>query len=126
MPPETIEQRTTDVMEWGRQICQNMASAIAGLGFDESNIPAIDFNAASFELDTDPYTQKQALQGKWYLDKHRKVGEIIFHVDGSFYAEYDVVQPHPKDKRWFVEAMTAWGNEGNIKTDARLLPMQGV
>ena len=125
MPPETVESRTTEVMEWGRQICDNMTTAIAKLGFSESNIPTIEFTAANFELDTDPYTQKKALQGKWYLDQHRKVGEIIFQVDGSFYAEYDVVQPHPKDKRWFVEAMTAWGREGNIKTDARLLPMQG-
>jgi len=66
-------------------------------------------------------TQKKALKGIWYGNNQLKLGEIIFHVDGSFYAEYDVVQPHPSDRRWFVESITTWGRDDSIKTDPRLL-----
>ena len=124
MPHDTIELRTKAAEQWGNQICQAMTAAIGKLGFSDDLIPDINFTDASFDLNTDPYTQQQALQGVWYVDNQRKVGEIIFQVDGSFYAEYDVVQPHPQKKRWFVEAMTAWGSENEIKTDARFLPMQ--
>ena len=124
MSPELLQQRIDAARQWGMQICQQMIAATSKLGFNDSLIPLIEFDAASFELDTDPYTQKQALKGTWYRNHQHKVGEIIFHVDGSFYAEYDVVQPHPKNKIWFVESITAWGRAGNIKTDARLLEMQ--
>lgn len=120
---EELQQRLTDAEPWGVQICQTLTEAISEFGFDESLIPTIRFEDATYELATDPLTQRQALQGVWYVDKHLKKGELIFQIDGSFYAEYDVVQPHPQDQRWFVEAMTAWGRDGNIKTDARLLSM---
>lgn len=126
MPPEAINQRTSEVEQWGSEICQDMTKAIQALGFTDVQIPTINFSDADFALATDPFTQKQALKGIWYGANQLKVGEIIFQVDGSFYAEYDVVQPHPTDKRWFVEAITAWGQEGNIKTDASLLPAQGA
>ena len=72
---------------------------------------------------TDPYTQHQDLVGFWYGQDKRRVGQIQFHGDGSFYAEYDVVQPHPSKRHYFVEAINAWGRDGNIKTEARLLDM---
>jgi hypothetical protein len=51
------------------------------------------------------------------------IGQIQFNSDGSFYAEYDVVQPHPSKKQFFVEAINAWGHENNIKTEAKLLEL---
>ena len=61
--------------------------------------------------------------GYWYNDKKQRVGQIQFNSDGSFYAEYDVVQPHPSKKQFFVEAIIAWGRDDNIKTEAKLLEL---
>jgi hypothetical protein len=61
------------------------------------------------------------LVGYWYDAKQQRIGQLRFHGDGSFYAEYDIVLPHPKKPRCFVEAINAWGNEQNIKTEPKLL-----
>jgi len=50
------------------------------------------------------------------------LGNLIAHAGGEFFAEYDVLCVHPNDRRWFVEAVTAWGRPGVIKTELRLLP----
>ena len=110
--------------DFGRAICKRIAENIAKLGFSlKTNIELPNFDAAQFTLVTDPYTQHQDLVGFWYGQDKRRVGQIQFHGDGSFYAEYDVVQPHPSKRHYFVEAINAWGRDGNIKTEARLLDM---
>ncbi|MGR9116024.1 MAG: hypothetical protein ACU85E_09680 [Gammaproteobacteria bacterium] len=107
----------------GRQICQEMLQAILKIGFTESEIDAIpDFAHAEFSLVKDPYTASENLTGCWYDKNKQRIGNIQFLSDGSFYAEYDVVKPHPTKKQWFVEAMSAWGKNGQIKTEAKLLP----
>ncbi len=47
---------------------------------------------------------------------------MLFHADGSFFAEYDVIRDHPGDPRWFVEAVNAWGRGSDIRSEPRLLP----
>jgi hypothetical protein len=67
------------------------------------------------------------LTGYWYNKRNKqrieRIGRLQFNSDGSFYAEYDVIKPHPQKVEWFVEAVTAWGKDDVIKTEARLLPM---
>jgi hypothetical protein len=107
---------------FGHAICQAIAEAIARLGFPlQTRIDLPSFDAAVFSLVTDPYTQSEDLVGYWYSAGRQRIGQIRFHGDGSFYAEYDVVQPHPRKKQYFVEAINAWGREDNIKTEAKLL-----
>jgi hypothetical protein len=92
------------------------------LGFSvQTQLSLPDFDSAEFSLVTDPFTQTQDLVGYWYSAGKQRIGQIKFHGDGSFYAEYDVVQPHPTKKQWFVEAINAWGQQDNIKTEAKLL-----
>ena len=107
---------------WGIEICREMVQAIKKIGFSEVEIDGIpEFEKAKFSLIKDPYTADQNLTGYWY-DKHqRRIGNIQFLSDGSFYAEYDIVRPHPTKKQWFVEAISAWGKQGQIKTEAKLL-----
>jgi hypothetical protein len=62
------------------------------------------------------------LIGTWKNAQGQCVGRLVFHCDGSFFAEYDVVQQHPTDRRWFVEAVNAWGKHETIKVEPRLLP----
>jgi len=109
----------------GQEICQQMWQAIITLGYQESDVEGIpDFEQAEFKLVKDPYTADQNLAGLWY-DKHKqRIGTIQFNSDGSFYAEYDIIRLHPSKKNWFVEAMSAWGSQGQIKTEAKLLPTQ--
>jgi hypothetical protein len=74
-------------------------------------------------LQRDPASGQSSLVGIWRDANGQRVGSIIFHCDGSFFAEYDVVEPHPQDRRWFVEAVNAWGKNNTIKSEPRLLPM---
>ncbi len=107
---------------FGKAICGRIAENIVRIGFPlrtDINLP--NFDAAKFTLVTDPFTQSQDLVGYWYDMNKQRIGQIKFHGDGSFYAEYDVVQPHPSKKHFFVEAINAWGRQNNIKTEAKLL-----
>jgi hypothetical protein len=112
----------------GVSICERLRAEISKLGF--ANDALVDYpyyHTASFVLINDPYTGDANLTGYWYNKRNKqcieRIGRLQFNSDGSFYAEYDVVKPHPKKADWFVEAMTAWGKDDLIKTEARLLPM---
>lgn len=109
---------------FGNIVCQHIVENIAKLGFSlQTNIILPNYDTAVFTLVTDPFTQTQDLVGYWYGSSKQRVGQIKFHGDGSFYAEYDVVQPHPNKKQFFVEAINAWGQQDNIKTEAKLLTL---
>ena len=117
-----LEQHISAQRDFGHLVCQRITANIAKLGFSvQSGITLPDFDKAEFSLVTDPFTQSQDLVGYWYSSAKQRIGQIKFHGDGSFYAEYDVVQPHPNKKQFFVEAINAWGKLDNIKTEAKLL-----
>ena len=111
----------------GVKICERLRAEIAKLGFaNEELIGHPYYHTASFVLINDPYTGDSNLTGYWYIKRKQsieRVGRLQFNSDGGFYAEYDVVKPHPKKADWFVEAMTAWGKDDLIKAEARLLSM---
>ncbi|MGR9053510.1 MAG: hypothetical protein ACU84J_12760 [Gammaproteobacteria bacterium] len=108
----------------GSDICMEMLKAIQKMGFPEEQIQGLvpNFEQAQFSLVKDPYTTHENLTGSWFDGNRQRVGNIQFLSDGSFYAEYDIVKPHPVKKQWFVEGISAWGREGMIKTEAKLLP----
>ena len=85
----------------------------------------IRFEDAEFFLKPDPYSGEQTLEGIWRDEQKMKRGSILFHSDGTFYAEWDVVSPHPNKASWFVEAVTAWGKDDLVKSEPRLLPVIG-
>ena len=109
---------------FGTAVCRRIIENIAKLGFPlQTRADLPNFDNAQFCLVTDPFTQSQDLVGYWYNAGNQRIGQIKFHGDGSFYAEYDVVQPHPRIKHYFVEAINAWGKEDSIKTEAKLLEL---
>ena len=117
-----IEQQIAEKRDFGNAICRRIGENIAKLGFSlQADIKLPKFEEANFSLVTDPFTQSQDLVGYWHNAGKQRIGQIKFHGDGSFYAEYDVVQPHPSKKRFFVEAINAWGQQDNIKSEAKLL-----
>ncbi len=112
------------VRDTGDAICNAVQAEIDKLGFSNGiSGPVLD--DAEYVLSRDPLTGKNSLVGTWRNTSGQKCGEILFHVDGSFYAEYDVIRAHPRKRQWFVEGVTAWGNQSVIKTEPKLLPVIG-
>lgn len=84
--------------------------------------PKIEFAAAQFTRVIDPANQLPGYEGVWRNARKERCGSITFNSDGSFFAEYDMFCPHPRDARWFVEMVTAWGNADTISSEATLIP----
>lgn len=76
---------------------------------------------AIYRLEKDLSNGKYYLIGDWRDDKGIKIGSLQFNSDGHFFVEQDIIQPHPTDKRWFIEAVNAWGTKNMIKSEARLI-----
>jgi len=119
---DDLQQRWEQVRELGEKICQKLTDEMLKLGFEQEAQSAARWERVKFELVNDPATGQTSLSGVWTNQQGHKVGSIIFHCDGTFYAEYDVVQTHPNDPQWFIEAVNAWGKNDMIKTEPRLLP----
>jgi hypothetical protein len=109
--------------ELGASICARLGHEIDRLGFAAGSLTYPLFDAACFNLVKDPYTGEHNLTGYWHDQRQRRIGSLQFNSDGTFYAEYDVVRPHPAKPKWFVEGVTAWGNADRITAEAKLLLM---
>lgn len=75
-----------------------------------------------FNLLRDDLSDDYSLQGVWNYASGYKQGMLLFHPNGCFYGEYDVVKPHPSKRQWFVEAITVWGDKSSIKSEPKLIP----
>jgi hypothetical protein len=121
---QSINEHIAAKRDFGKAVCQRISENIARLGFRvQTELALPEYDAAEFSVVIDPFTQSQDLVGYWYKAGKQRIGQIQFHGDGSFYAEYDVVQPHPAKQHVFVEAINAWGRQDNIKTEAKLLEL---
>lgn len=112
----------------GEAICERMALEMEKLGFSKEQVSTLKpvYRDASFETSRDPFSGEETVSGCWRNVHGHRIGEIKFHGDGSFFAEYDVVLPHPSDARWFVEGVTAWGRDEIIKAEPKLLAALGA
>jgi hypothetical protein len=117
-----LEKTTAEKRTLGQNICQVLEAEISKLALD-APLPAPDWDNAQFRLLQDPALGLESLEALWLGSNGAKLGSAILHPDGSFFAEYDIIRPHPAKPKWFVEAVTAWGRNGEIKSEARLLPM---
>ncbi|MGZ5059427.1 MAG: hypothetical protein ACXWE3_13165 [Methylobacter sp.] len=106
-------------------VCRRLVEEINELGFTEADIPHYPrYDDADFELIKDPYAGEDNLACYWYDEpKKQRIGRLQFNSDGTFYAEYDVVKPHPTKASRFVEGVTAWGKAEQIKSEPKLLEM---
>lgn len=107
----------------GEAICARLIAEMQKLGFQPDQLArAPVYGEADVSSSRDPFSGEDTLIYSWKDARGYRIGELKFHGDGSFYAEYDVVQPHPSDPRWFVEGVIAWGRGDSIKSEAKLLP----
>lgn len=118
-----LDQRVADVAEQGRALLAALREKVASLNLTGEEVVIPEFDAAQFTLEHDLYNGKQTLMGSFYPSKHYRAGFLLFHSDGSCFAEYHIMQLHPNRPKWFVEAVEAWVRDGEIMTDIRLVAM---
>lgn len=116
-----IDTSLKEVRDLGESACEALLKEVFSNGLPAKCIDP-SMARARFKLSRDPYDGSYSLIGIWRDDRGNKQGEILFHSDGSFFAEYDVISEHPTKPQWFVEAVTAWGSRQCVKTELRLLP----
>ena len=120
---DALQQRLQDCLPLAKAVCRTLRDEAARLGFEPAAVSGADARIAEFRLQTDPASGGQGLLGEWF-DQHRyRVGMLLFHADGSFFAEYDIARSHPGNPRLFVEAVEAWGRGQDIRCDARTMPI---
>jgi len=121
-PEHALLVRITQLRPLGEKVCAALETEYRKLGFGDESVLDVDFDALVFALKRDPFSQLDSVEGTWLGPQRQRRGSLVCHADGSFFAEFDVVQTHPAKPRWFVEAVTAWGRDGEVKAEARLLP----
>lgn len=116
----SVEQRFNEVSSIAENICNALRNEVFQMGLPVNFINP-QAEGAEYSLQKDPASGLDSLVGVWRDHKGQKKGEILFHADGSFYAEFDVICEHPGKTKYFVEAVTAWGRGDQIKSEPRLL-----
>lgn len=120
---ESVAVRFHKVEQLADQVFDRLYQEVIKLGFGTQEISLKRPHEASYRLERDPATCEYSLVGDWLSEQGMKLGTLLFHADGSFFVEQDVVRPHPNRSGWFVEAVNAWGKGDNIRAEARLLAM---
>jgi len=120
-----IQAHLDSVKLLAQAICGALDLEITKMGFPQGKVVVASPAEAEYRLDRDPASGEDSLVGIWRNEAGHKCGELLFHADGTFFAEYDVIRAHPGKPRWFVEAVTAWGRGSMIRSEPRLLPVVG-
>ena len=116
-----LRQRLAEVRPLCEAAIDGMRQQLAKLAL-ESEIEQLKLDAAEFSFCADPSNGSQSLIGTWKDARGYYIGSIVVHADSSFFAEYGMAAPHPKKSGWFIDAITAWGRDGVVKSEPRLLP----
>lgn len=118
-----LEQRVAGAAEQGRALLAALRDKVGTLDLTGEEVVIPEFESAKFTLEHDLYNGQQTLMGSFYPSQHYRAGFLLFHSDGSCFAEYHVMQLHPSKPKWFIEAVEAWVRNGQIMTDIRLVAM---
>ncbi|MET0082452.1 MAG: hypothetical protein ABW079_05530 [Sedimenticola sp.] len=120
---EALAVRKALVRTLSSEIFRLMCSEVSKLGFASNEVTLKHPEQAVYRLEQDPASCEYSLVGDWLDERGFKLGTLLFHADGSFFVEHDVVRVHPGKDRLFVEAVNAWGRNREIKVEARLIPI---
>ena len=120
---EAVQFRYFNIKDLANEIVRQLRNELDRLGFASSEVNIKQPAEAEYRLEKNPSNCEYTLIGDWFDERGAKLGCLLFHADGTFYVEHDVIKPHPKQQRRFVEAVNAWGKGDRIKAEARLLRM---
>jgi hypothetical protein len=120
---QAVASRYAEIQALAESIGERFEQEVMKLGFEQQAVKLMSPAEANYYLEFDPGSGEYSLKGDWVDERGMKQGSLVFHADGSFFVEQDVVKAHPKKKNWFVEAVNAWGRDSDIRAEARLLPM---
>ena len=118
-----LQQRVEEAQAEGELLLVALREKIVKLNMPGEAIDIPSFKSAQFKLEHDMYNGEQTLRATFFPSKYYCIGFLLFHSDGSSYAEYNVMRPHPTRPQFFIEAVEAWGGAQGIKTDMRLAEM---
>ena len=116
-----LYSRIQEVSRLASAIHEELETQLTRLGFQAGTVAISPPSDAAYRLEADPASGEAALIGEWRDEGGRKIGNLVFHADGSFFVEHDVVRNHPSKPAVFVEAVTAWGRGDVIKSEPRFL-----
>jgi hypothetical protein len=106
-------------------LVERVAAALQkeALNFTESGAtPKISAANLEFTKVMDAFDQQPAYDGIWRDAGRYRCGSFSINSDQSFFAEYDLFCAHPRDSRWFIEMVTAWGNASSLRCEVKLIP----
>lgn len=118
---ESVAVRFYKIEKLALTVHKRLYEEVTKLGFSESEISLKSPQEASYRLERDPSNSEFSLVGDWLNEQGHKLGTLLFHADGTFFVEHDIVKPHPTKSDWFVEAVNAWGKGSEIRAEPRLL-----
>lgn len=118
--PMPLHERLHGAQPLFAEIGQTLAAILRQAGLEQSPLAATP--GSHSELREDPFDHSQALYVEWRSQAGLYQGSILVNGDGQAFAEFDVLLPHPRQPRWVIEAVTAWGRPGALKGELRLLP----
>lgn len=123
MPDRNLEQRLCEVADLLARIHGALVGELDRLGYAPGEISVSGPELAQYRLQADPACGDIALLGEWRDGRGQCLGSLVFHADGTFFVEHDVVKIAPRRPDLFVEAVTAWGRGAEIRSEPRILPM---
>lgn len=120
---ESVAIRFHKIEQLANQVFERLYREVLKLGFSPGDVALKHPQEASYRLQRDTFTSEYSLVGDWLSEQGKSLGTLLFHADGSFFVEQDIVRPHPVRSGWFVEAIHAWGKGDEIRAEPRLLAM---
>ena len=105
----------------GAALCAALRRQVERLGLSIGIEP--DWAALQFHGEIDPYSKEESLVGQW--KGQPRDGSVTFFPDGRIFAEYQVLQPHPKRDDCYVESVQVWGRPGALKGDPVIREWEG-
>lgn len=121
---DRLEQQLEAAAPLLAELWPALAACLARAGVD-APLAVAGTPPARGELREDSYDRSLALYAEWRSAGGALLGSLLVHADGQAFAEFDVLRPHPQKPLWMVEAVTAWGRVGALKSELRLLPALG-
>jgi hypothetical protein len=118
-----IKQRIALSSSQGNALIDALQERVIKLGLPGEVITIPPFEAARFTLEHDLYNGEQTLRAAFFPSQYYCIGFLLFHFDGSSFAEYHIMRQHPSRPQLFIEAVEAWVRDGKIQTDVRLALM---